>query len=321
MVGRAGESGRFGWARVLSALLAAAALTLCVAASGGSEKGDVTLKIGARDTPEEEVLGHIYALALQRAGYEVKGDFGIDTEFGDVPFEELKIGRISGFPEHLNTALDQQFELSEELLPSDSRKAYVLAEEKLKKEKLMAFPPTSFSLNRPVAVMRKTAEANDLKTISDLKGKAEKMTLSGPTDCHFARDCLAGMELLYGVYFESISYTYSEKQVRDRYKVLEDGDFDASIVFSTDGRLAADKGKFVTLEDDKHVAPAGNVVFVTSQKVVDEAGPEFEAAILAAQRGLTLPVMQRLDAEVELEKKSPAAVAAAFLKRTGAGAD
>jgi glycine betaine/choline ABC-type transport system substrate-binding protein len=35
------------------------------------------------------------------------------------------------------------------------------------------------------------------------------------------------------------------------------------------------------------------------------------------QKGLTLPVMQELDARVELEKQSPAKAAAAYLKEAG----
>lgn len=56
---------------------------------------------------------------------------------------------------------------------------------------------------------------------------------------------------------------------------------------------------------------------MTRPKLVEEAGPDFEATIVAAQKGLTLPVMQRLDAEVELEEKAPAKVAAGYLQRAG----
>jgi glycine betaine/choline ABC-type transport system substrate-binding protein len=99
--------------------------------------------------------------------------------------------------------------------------------------------------------------------------------------------------------------------------VLEKGQADLSILFTTDPQLSAEKDKFVILEDDKEVFPAGNVIFVTSPTVVKKAGPDYEKTIVQVQKGLTLPVMQELDARVELEKQTPKQAAAAYLKSAG----
>lgn len=99
--------------------------------------------------------------------------------------------------------------------------------------------------------------------------------------------------------------------------MLEKGQADLSILFTTDPQLAAESDKFVILEDDKEVFPAGNILFVTSKKVAEEAGPDYEATILNVQKGLTLPVMQELDARVELEKQTPKEAAAAYLEAAG----
>jgi osmoprotectant transport system substrate-binding protein len=315
---REGNRPRGRWAQLALALLTAFTLALSINACGGSgDARDVTLTIGSRGTPEEEVLGHIYAQALSTAGYEVHGHFGLDTAYRDVPQEELQAGRISGYPEHLNAALQLGFGVADEALPSNPQKAYEMAKSKFESEGLTAFRPTPYSLSRPVGLLKKTAEERNLKTVSDLKGQAEEMTLLGFEDCHFRLDCLAGIELYYHTNFESISYMYSPKQISQRYQALEDGKFDAATLYSTDGRLATDRDRFVILEDDKHVFPAGNTIFVTSRKAVREAGPAFERTIVAAQKGLTLPVMQQLDAEVELEKKRPAEVAARYLRQVG----
>ena len=311
-VARGGEPGsRSSFALV--ALVALLAIALFVSACGSSSEKSIVLTIGARATPEEEILGHLYVDALRRAGFKAKGMFGIEPEPREATLQELKAGRISGYPDHVDTALEDFFSVSSESLPKQAQEAYRDATTALEKEGLTALPPTPYSRNRRLAMLRTTAEAHSLETISDLRGQSEKMTMSGPTDCHFAADCLAGFERFYHVYFESISYTYTDKEVRERFKVLQDGRFDASIVNNTDGQLAKND-EFVLLEDDKHVLPAGNVIFVTSLKVVEEAGEDFERAIAAAQKGLTLPVIQRLDAEVELEKKSAAEVAADYLK-------
>ena len=103
-----------------------------------------------------------------------------------------------------------------------------------------------------------------------------------------------------------------------RYTVLEKEQADLSILFTTDPELAADSGKFVILEDDKHVFPSGNVIFVTQKKTVEEAGPDYQNTIEDVQKGLTLKVMQELDARVELERQSPAEAAKSYLEEAGA---
>lgn len=292
---------------------AAIALAFSLSACGGSSGKPVTLTIGARATPEEEILAHIYTGALRQGGFKVREPVKLQTENSGTGLEEAKAGHISAYPEHLDAVLEELLSTASENLPKQSQKAYRAAMSALEEEGLTPLPPTPYSHDRRLAMLRKTAEARHLKTISDLKGRSEAMTMSGPTDCHFAADCLAGFERYYHVYFESISYTYTDKEVGERFKVLEDGQFDASIVNNTDGQLAR-SNRFVLLEDDKHVLPAGNVILVARRKVAEEAGEGFEKAVVAAQKGLTLPVMQHLDAEVELENKDPAKVAAGYLE-------
>ena len=99
--------------------------------------------------------------------------------------------------------------------------------------------------------------------------------------------------------------------------MLEKGQADLSILFTTDPQLSAESDKYVILEDDKGVFPAGNVIFVTTETVAEEAGPDYEKTIVEVQEGLTLEVMQELDARVEIEKQTPKEAAAAYLKSAG----
>ena len=99
--------------------------------------------------------------------------------------------------------------------------------------------------------------------------------------------------------------------------MLDDGQADLSIVFTTDPQLSAQAEDYVILEDDQGVFPAGNPIFVASQSVVDEAGPDFQSTIETVQEGLTLEVMQELNARVDLDREEPAAVATAYLTDSG----
>jgi len=321
-------------ARVLLAALAALALALGVAACGGgndnstSESGEgggeaagaiksnpknssVSLTIGSKNFPEQEILGEIYAQALSAAGYKVKTALNLGSE--TVALKAVKTGQISGYPEYASTALTSFFGLEPEEVSSDATEAWEQAKAEFEKEGLTAFAPTPFASANAVGTTTQTAKKYGLETVSDLKGVSQKLSLYGSPECRQRIDCLAGLEKLYGLKFKS----FNPVDIGLRYTVLEKGQADLSILFTTDPQLSAEKDKFVILEDDQHVFPAGNVIFVTKKAVAEEAGPDYEKTILQVQEGLNLKVMQELDARVELEKETPKAAARAYLESAG----
>jgi osmoprotectant transport system substrate-binding protein len=284
--------------------------------SGGAivsnpKNAKVNLTIGSKNFPEQEILGEIYAQALAAAGYKVKSDLNLGSE--TVALHAVKSGTISGYPEYASTALTSFFGVEPEEVPSAATPAYEKAKAEFEKEGLTAFPPTPFASANAVGTLKKTAEEDNLKTVSDLKGVSEELTLYGSPECRQRIDCLAGLEKYYGLKFKS----FHPVDIGLRYTVLEKGQADLSILFTTDPQLSAEKDKFVILEDDKHVFPAGNVIFVTKAKTAEAAGPDYEKTIVLVQKGLTLEVMQELDARVELEKQTPKEAAAAYLKSAG----
>ena len=317
--------------RAAVAMLLALALTLGVAACGSSSddssstessegggaivsnpaNGKVNLTIGSKNFPEQEILGEIYAQALAAAGYKVKTDLNLGSE--TVALRSVKSGQISGYPEYASTALTSFFGLEPEEVPADATEAYEKAKAEFAKEDLTVFPPTPFASANAVGTLKKTAEKYGLETISDLEGQSEKLTLYGSPECRQRIDCLAGLEKYYGLKFKS----FHPVDIGLRYTVLEKGQADLSILFTTDPQLAAESDKFVILEDDKEVFPSGNVIFVTKKATAEKAGPDYEKTIVQVQEGLTLEVMQELDARVELEKQTPKEAAAAYLKSAG----
>jgi osmoprotectant transport system substrate-binding protein len=319
---------------VLLAALAALALTLGIAACGGGsdstssesgeesggsgaaiksnpENGKVNLTIGSKNFPEQEILGEIYAQALAAAGYKVKSALNLGSE--TVALKAVKTGQISGYPEYASTALTSFFGLEPEEVPAEAGEAWEKANEEFEKEGLTAFEPTPFASANAVGTTKATAEKYGLENVSDLEGVSEKLSLYGSPECRQRIDCLAGLEKLYGLKFKS----FTPVDISLRYTVLEKGQADLSILFTTDPQLSAESDKFVILEDDKHVFPAGNVIFVTKKSTAEEAGPDYGKTILQVQEGLTLEVMQELDARVELEKETPKAAARAYLESAG----
>ncbi|HEU4736142.1 MAG TPA: glycine betaine ABC transporter substrate-binding protein, partial [Solirubrobacterales bacterium] len=312
--------------RAAAALLLALVLSLGVVACGSSdddgttsneagesagaivsnpENAQVSLTIGSKNFPEQEILGEIYAQALKAAGYKVKSDLNLGSE--TVAHQAVKSGAISGYPEYASTALTSFFGVEPEEVPAGATAAYEKANAEFEKEGLTAFPPTPFASANAVGTTTKFAEEEGLETVSDLEGKSESMSLYGSPECRQRIDCLAGLEKYYGLKFKS----FNPVDIGLRYTVLEKGQADLSILFTTDPQLAAEKDKFVILEDDKEVFPAGNVIFVSKKSTVEKAGPDYEKTIVDVQEGLTLEVMQELDARVELEKETPKAAAKA----------
>ena len=147
--------------------------------------------------------------------------------------------------------------------------------------------------------------------ISDLADKASTLTLSGSPECRQRTDCKVGLEETYGLKFQK----FLPVDLALRHKVLTSGQADVSIVFGTDGQIAADK--LVVLEDDKKLFPPYNVSLIVNDKSAQAAGADMPKIVEAVQKDLTAKVMQELNSRVDLDKEKPADVAREYLQSFG----
>ena len=317
--------------RALLALFAALALVLTVAACGDDSSSDssstsasssdkliqentdnngVKLTVGSKNFTEQYILGEIYAQALEAAGYDVSTDLNLGD--AHVALKALEAGEISGYPEYTSTALTDLFGFAPEDVPGDPQQALDAAQGDLSDKGLTAYEPTSFSSANAVGLLSSTADKLGVSTISDLEGKSQDLTLYGSPECRQRIDCLVGLEQNYGLDFKS----FTPVDIGLRYEVLDKGDADLSILFTTDAQLFV-SDKYTILEDDKHVIPAGNIIFIADQDVADKAGPDFASTIEKVQGDLSLEVMQELNARVAVDKEKPEDAAAEYLKQFG----
>ena len=315
-------------AAALAALIAAGGIAACGSSSdnttestsGGSSKSaqviqsnpankKVTVTIGSKNFTEEFILGNIYAQALKAAGYNVKTQLNLGSE--QIALKALKSGQIDAYPEYTGTALTSFFKVKTADIPSDPTKAYDQTKAEFTKQGITALPPTPFTDSNAVAVTPATAKKLSLKNISDLKAKAGTLTLAGPPECRQREDCLLGLQQTYGLKFKS--FTPVDPSLR--HEVLQKGQADASIVFTTDGQIKANKE--VVLGDDQNIFPPYNITLLVNDKVLQKAGPDFAKTVALVQKGMTTPVMQELNSRVDLDKQKPAAVATEYLKESG----
>ena len=269
----------------------------------------VSLTIGSKNFPEQEILGEIYAQALAAAGYKVKSDLSLGSE--TVAHKAVKSGAISGYPEYASTALTSFFGLEPEEVPADATEAWEKANEEFEKEGLVAFEPTPFASANAVG----TAE-DDGRKVRPRKRLRPRRRLRKTVPLRLARvppaDRLPGR---------------AGKTVRAEVQVVPPGRHQPPL-------HGARKGPGGSL-DPLHHRPAalggeGQVRDPRRRQarlpgrqhhLRDHAegrrrrpGPDYEKTIVQVQKGLTLPVMQELDARVELEKQTPKAAAAAYLE-------
>ena len=112
------------------------------AITSNPENAKVSLTIGSKNFPEQEILGEIYTQALAAAGYKAKSDLSLGSE--TVALKTLKAGQISGYPEYASTALTSFFGLEPEEVPSDATEAWEKANAEFEKEGLRrSNPPRS----------------------------------------------------------------------------------------------------------------------------------------------------------------------------------
>src|ERR687897_1603944 len=315
--------------RALFALLAALVLGLGVAACGGDDDDDgdggeasaslieenpdnngVQVTVGSKNFTEQYILGEIYAQALEAAGYDVKTQLNLGSEV--IALRALEDGEIDAYPEYTSTALTSFFDIPPEDVPADAQQAEDDTQAEFEELGLTAFSPTPFSSANAVGLLTEQADELGVSSISDLEGESEDLTLYGSPECRQRVDCLVGLEDNYGLEFKK----FTPVDIGLRYDVLDRGDADLSILFTTDAPLFV-SDDYVILEDDQRLLPAGNVLFVARTETVDEAGPPFGEVVESVEGKPTPHVMQEVNARVDIDKEDPGDAARAYLEEFG----
>ena len=90
---------------------------------------------------------------------------------------------------------------------------------------------------------------------------------------------------------------------------LDAGSIDVALLFSTDGRIAANN--YVLLQDDKHMLAADNVVPVAKSELV--ANADLVAAVNAISKKITTDELIKMNKRFDVDKEDAAVIAKDFL--------
>jgi osmoprotectant transport system substrate-binding protein len=276
--------------------------------SNPDNKG-VKLTIGSKNFTEQKVLGEIYAQGLAAAGYTVDKELNLGDE--KTALKALETNQISAYPEYTGTALGSFFGVPSNKIPKDPQQAYEQAKADFAKKNIQALPPTPFTSSNEVGLTKEKADELGVTKISDLEGKSQDLTLYGSPECRQREDCLLGLQNVYGLKFKK----FVPVDLALRHEVLDKGQADLSIVFTTDPQIK--RNGYVLLKDDKGMFPPYNSMLLVRDDVYEEAGLDLPEVVGKLQEGLTAPVIQELNARVDLDKKTPEQVAGEYLSETG----
>ncbi len=289
------------------------ALLVVACASGGTNSGaagsnsTTPIKVGSKDFTEQFIIGEMYALVLEKAGFTVERKLNL----GGTPVAQagLQSGEIDLYPEYTGTGL-----LTVLKLPAQSdQKAVFEAVSKGYKEQfnLVWLDPAPMNNTQALAMTQEGSQKFGVKTISDMVAKASELVMIGPPEFEVREDGLPGIKAKYG------EFTLKEYKAVDpglRYKGLVDGEADVAVAFGTDGQISANN--LVVLEDDKKLFPPYQVAPVVRQQTLD-ANPGLADALNQLAPKLTDDTMRRLNYEVDGKQREPAEVAKEFLTQAG----
>jgi len=265
------------------------------------------IKVGSKDFTEAFILGEMYSLALENAGFKVERKLNL----GGTPVAQAGLlgKQIDLYPEYTGTGLLTVLKLPTQ---SDQKQVFdTVAKNYQEKFKLIWLEPAPMNNTQALAMTQEGAKKFGIKTISDLAAKAKELTIIGPPEFELREDGLPAIKKTYGN-FELKSYKGVDPGLR--YRGLVDGQAEVVVAFGTDGEISA--FNLVLLEDDKKLFPPYQVAPVIRQDTL-EANPKIKEILNAIAPKLTDSTMQKLNYEVSGGKKEPAAVAKEFLMKEG----
>lgn len=293
----------------LAGRLALAGLATAITLSGcaAPTPSVTTIRIGSKNFTEQFIVGEMYALVLEDAGFKVERKLNL----GGTPVAQaaLVAGEIDLYPEYTGTGLLTVLKLP---VNTNAQAVYDTVNAEYQKQfNLRWLAPAPMNNTQALAMRADRAAALGIVTFSDMVAQADQLIMAGPPEFAEREDGLPGLRLMYG------DFALKEYKAIDpglRYQALRSNEVDVVVAFGTDGQIAADN--LVLLQDDQGMFPPYQIAPVVRQAVLS-ANPRVAELLDALAPKLTDAVMQRLNYEVDGKQREPSDVAREFLLAEG----
>ncbi len=254
--------------------------------------------VGSKSFSESKTVSEIYALALEHAGYKVVRKPNISNS---VVYKAVKTGQIDVYPEYTGTIVEAY--LKKNASGKSAPQIAKLAKDGVKKEGLVTFNYAPGDNRQGVGIRTSVAKKYNIKTLSDLQKKANKILFVSQGEFDKRADALPGMNKKYGKYNFKSQKDYDDSL---KYKIMSQGKGDAAPVSTTDGQLAT--SKFTLLKDNKNLWPPYNLVPLVNKKSA-ESHPKMEKALNKIDAKLTTKQLTNLNKKVDVDGQNYKTVA------------
>ena len=303
------------WIRAVTAMMVAALVVVVAACGGGGSGGggeDKSITVSSKKFTEQILLGQMYGLAFEDAGYDVEYKLNLGSE--QVMDKSLRDGTIDVYPEYTGTALVAV--MKDERGKRDTPEATYEAVKEFyanRDPKMAMLQPAPFDNNYGIVVRTELAEELDMKNLEDLAENSDQLVFSSYSEFQNRADGFPNMQKNYnnGFNFKDI------KIVNDlgiRYKALAENEADVAIGFTTDGQLASDE--LTVLEDTKGIWPYYYPAPVLMQKFLDD-NPDAEKILNEVSQSLDAQKMREMNGAVDLDQEDYEDVAQEHLEEAG----
>ncbi|MGF1477886.1 MAG: glycine betaine ABC transporter substrate-binding protein [Cyanophyceae cyanobacterium] len=283
--------------------------SLLAACGGGGENADApTIRVGAKDFTEQYILGNMYEILLDDAGFDAEyTSVGGTNENHDA----IVAGEIDIYPEYTGTSLLTILGMEFDSNMSAEEVYETVKDNYAEQFNLAVLEPTSYNNTYVLTMEQAQAEELGIKTVSDLSEKANDLVFGTTQEFTERQDGLPGLRDVYG------GFNFEEVVALDPgllYSGIEAGDIDVTTGFGTDGQIAA--YDLLVLEDNLNFWPPYPAAPIVRQEVLD-ANPEIADRLNELSAQLDGETMRTLNWEVAGNGREADEVAREFLEEQG----
>ena len=294
-----------------SALVAAViGLALTAAACGsspstGSTTPKGTITVAGFKFSEGSVLAELYGQALQHDGYTVT--FKLNLGSREVVAPAIKSSQVDLYIGYAATDLEFYNNSAGEA-SGDVTATTAKLNSHLQPLNLVALNPSSAVDQNAFAMTKANSTKYNATKLSDLAAIGGQLVLGAGPECPTRPFCQPGLQKTYGINFKSFKALDTDGPLTRA--ALKNNDIQVGLVFSSDADLSS--LGLVTLQDDKHLENADNVVPIVRTPV---ATSEVKKVLNAVSAGLTTADLVNLNSQVELQHMDPDVVTKAYLQQ------
>ncbi|MFW5941649.1 MAG: glycine betaine ABC transporter substrate-binding protein [bacterium] len=294
--------------RFLSLIILTLSLAVVLSACGAGGGDGETIRIGSKEFTEQHLLGNMYEMLLDDAGFDAEYTaLGGTSENHSALVED----EIDLYPEYTGTALITQLGMEYDPNMSADDVYNTVREAYEEQYDLTLLEPTNFNNTYCLTMTQERAEELGLDTVSDLSQAADDLVFGTTQEFVERPDGLPGLQETYG------GFNFADVRGLDPgllYTGLDEGDIDVTTCFGTDGQIAA--LDLVVLEDDQNFWPPYPAAPVIRQDVLDEH-PEIADVLNELSSRLDGENMRQLNWEVSGNAREADEVAREFLVQEG----